>query len=87
MLIFFCALSFLVLFLFASDLYKYPHIRRMTTRRIRQNKTPFLWTLFGSMVATALITSSLLLHHSVTDSHERFLEEQGGAEVQPASSS
>ncbi|RXJ02362.1 hypothetical protein DS745_06565 [Anaerobacillus alkaliphilus] len=57
---------------------KYPHLRKMAMRNLVIHKQTTLLTVVGAMVGTALITTSLLIDHSISRSVERVYEEQLG---------
>jgi putative ABC transport system permease protein len=57
---------------------KNPHLRRMAVRNLTLHKNTAVLTVLGAMVGTALITSALLLKHSVDQSRETVLKKQFG---------
>ncbi len=73
-----CLLAFLSLAYFSLTLYKYPHLRRMSLRRMMQQKSSTFWILCGSSISIAMIASSLLLQHSVSTSVDRMIAQRLG---------
>lgn len=59
--------------------WRHPHLRRMAVRNLTVNKNMTILTIIGAMVGTTLITSTLLLQHSMDQSRERVMTEQFGA--------
>lgn len=57
---------------------KYPHLRKMAVRNLLVHKQTTMLTMIGAMVGTALITTSLLIDHSISQSINRVYEEQIG---------
>ncbi|HEU4962984.1 MAG TPA: FtsX-like permease family protein [Bacilli bacterium] len=55
-----------------------PHLRRMAFRNLGKQKGTSLLTVIGAMVATALITATLLLQASMNASQEQVFVEQFG---------
>ncbi len=60
---------------------KYAHLRRMAIRNLFVHKQTTVLTVIGAMVGTALITTSLLLDYSISQSVDRVYEEQLGTIV------